>query len=95
MMLASVNRSADEVDAWSSRQVYIALGEFLATAALLGVDACPMEGFENHKFDEILGLDKQGYHAVVVATVGHRAADDKSAGLPKVRYETDEVVVTI
>jgi nitroreductase len=95
MMLASVNRDADEVDAWSSRQVYIALGEFLATAALLGIDACPMEGFENHKFDEILGLNEQGYHAVVVAAAGYRAADDKSADLPKVRYETEDVVVTI
>jgi nitroreductase len=32
-------------DAWSTRQVYIALGFFLYSAAMLGVDACPMEGF--------------------------------------------------
>ncbi len=35
--------------------VYIALGQFMTTAALLGVDTCPMEGIDPAKFDEVLG----------------------------------------
>jgi nitroreductase len=31
---------------WGSRQVYIALGNFMLAAALLGVDTCPMEGLD-------------------------------------------------
>ena len=58
-------------------QVYIALGNFLTSAALLGVDACPMEGIEPPKYDEILGLNKQGLATVVAATAGYRAATDK------------------
>ena len=41
---------------WAARQSYIALGNFMTAAALLGVDTCPMEGFEPAKYDEILGL---------------------------------------
>ena len=38
--------------AWSQRQAYIAMGFLLETAALLNVDACPMEGFDSEGFDK-------------------------------------------
>lgn len=81
-----------EPDAWSAKQLYIALGFFLYSAALLGIDACPMEGFVPSKFDEILGLSEQGYAATVLCTAGYRAKDDKYADLAKVRYETADVL---
>ena len=37
---------------WAAHQVYIALGTFLTSAALLGIDACPMEGIEPAQYDE-------------------------------------------
>lgn len=79
-------------DAWSARQIYIALGFFLYSAAMLGVDACPMEGFVPAQVDEILGLPEQGYSAVVLCMAGYRADDDKYADIAKVRYETGDVV---
>jgi nitroreductase len=81
------------LDTWSSRQTYIALGFFLQACALLGVDACPMEGLEPAKYDEILGLGKDGYTTLCVATAGYRAADDSYAGLKKVRHPAGEVIV--
>jgi nitroreductase len=95
MILASVNRPRPEVSAWATQQAYIALGTFLATAALLGIDTCPMEGFDAEKFNQILGLDKHGASAVVVATAGYRAEDDHHAKLPKVRFEHGDVVVHV
>ena len=77
---------------WATRQAYIALGNFMTAAALLGVDTCPMEGFEPAKYDDILGLTAQGFHAVVACAAGHRAADDKYAGLPKVRFPADVMI---
>ncbi|MEM6403907.1 MAG: NAD(P)H-dependent oxidoreductase, partial [Cyanobacteria bacterium P01_D01_bin.116] len=53
-------------DAWSTRQVYIALGFFMTCAAMLEIDTCPMEGFVPDKYDEILGLKDKGYSTVVV-----------------------------
>ena len=78
---------------WCARQAYIALGNLLTFAALVSVDVCPMEGFDPAEFDEILGLPAQGYRAVVVAAVGHRAADDGAANLPKVRFPDTELIV--
>ena len=84
-----------DINEWAARQVYIALGNFLTSAAVLGVDACPMEGFDRAKFDDILGLDKKGYATAVLATAGYRAADDKYAEAPKVRYPKSQVIETI
>ncbi len=82
-----------DLDEWCVRQVYIALGNFLTSAALLGVDTSPMEGIEPARYDEILGLAAQGYTAVVACCAGHRAADDPAAGKTKVRFALPEVVV--
>jgi len=96
MMVGSLTRqSVADIDIWMSRQVFIALGVFLTTAALLGVDACPMEGFAPEKYDDILGLTNMGYAARVAAAVGYRAADDASAGLAKVRFPAAEVVARV
>jgi len=92
MMVSAVSRPPEQVHAWAAKQAYIALGNFLTSAALLGIDACPMEGFEAAKFDEILGLDQQGYASVVIATAGYRAADDATARLAKVRFPHDELI---
>ena len=79
-------------DEWSAKQVYLALGFFLYSAALLGIDTCPMEGFIPSKYDEVLGLPQQGYSAVVICTAGYRSEEDRTADLSKVRYETEKVV---
>lgn len=81
-----------DLDAWSARQVYIALGQFMTCAAMLNIDTCPMEGFVPSKYDEILDLPAQGYTAVVVCPAGYRSEDDKSAARPKVRYPKDDVI---
>lgn len=96
MMIGSLSRATPEqIREWMSRQVFIALGFFLSTAAMLGVDSCPMEGFQPEKYDEILGLPAKGYHSVVVATAGYRAADDPYASLAKVRYPKSEMIEVV
>ncbi|CAN5363477.1 NAD(P)H-dependent oxidoreductase [soil metagenome] len=93
MLTGSISRqSPAQQSEYAAQQTFIALGVFLASAALLGIDACPMGGFDPAKYDEILGLGAQGYRSVVIATAGYRAADDKYAHAPKVRFLHDEVV---
>jgi nitroreductase len=77
---------------WATRQSYIALGNLMTCAAVLGVDACPMEGFVPGEFDRILGLNDSGYASVVCCALGYRSAHDKSANLAKVRYEIADLV---
>jgi nitroreductase len=86
-------RTAEQVIDWSSRQVYIALGTALTTAAQLEVDTCPMEGFDEAKFDEILGLKEMNLSSRVCLAIGFRSAEDTSATYKKVRSAKDEVVV--
>jgi nitroreductase len=80
------------VQHWAARQVYIALGNFMTAAALLGVDTCPMEGMDPAKYDEILGLPAKGFNAVVACPAGYRAEGDKYADLPKVRFPKKELL---
>lgn len=77
---------------WASRQAYIALGNLMTSAAMLGVDACPMEGLNPAEYDRILGLAGSGYATVVACALGYRAAADKYASMPKVRFDTSELV---
>jgi nitroreductase len=80
---------------WAARQAYIALGNLLTCAAMLGVDTCPIEGFAPAEFDKILRLTAQGYTAAVCCALGYRSADDKYATMPKVRLPKAELVRTI
>lgn len=77
---------------WTARQAYIALGGLLGNAALLGLDACPIEGFVPAEVDRVLGLPAQGLAAVVLCAVGYRAEGDKYASAPKVRFPRSELV---
>jgi nitroreductase len=81
--------------AWARNQVYIALGNLLTSAAVLGIDACPMEGFDHAQYDEILGLKSKGLASAVIATLGYRSAADKYAGAPKARFPKEQVFVTV
>lgn len=80
---------------WAARQAYIALGNFMTCCAVLGVDACPMEGLVPTEYDKILGLEGSGYKTVVACAAGYRGAGDKYATLAKVRYETNDLVKVV
>ena len=83
-----------DIHHWAALQAYIALGNFMTSAAMLGIDTCPMEGIVPEKYDELLDLPREGLGTVVVAVAGYRAADDKYATLPKVRFKVEDVVHT-
>jgi nitroreductase len=97
MMVGSLVKGMDNAarNGWAERQVYIAVGNFLTSAALLGIDTCPMEGIVPAKYDEILGLDKLGLGTVVAAAAGYRAAGDKYATAQKVRFPKEQVILHI
>jgi len=84
--------SPEARQAWNIRQVYIALGQFMAAAAVLGIDTCPLEGIDPAGYDRVLGLENTGYATAVGCAVGYRAEDDRYANLPKVRYPHERLI---
>ena len=85
--------SADSMTTdWAAKQAYIALGQFMLAAALLGIDTCPMEGFVAEKYDEVLELEARGLTTAVLCPAGYRAAGDKYAASPKVRWTAADVI---
>src|SRR6266446_5347259 len=83
---------AAQAHEWAAQQAYIALGNFMTSAALLGIDTCPMEGFKPEEYDEILDLTAKRLASVVCCAAGYRSAEDKSAGQKKVRFARTDVI---
>lgn len=80
---------------WMEKQVYLALGGLLLGAAMLGIDATPMEGFSPRALDKALGLREQGLTGVVLVSLGYRSEEDFNAALPKSRLPQDAIFTFI
>ncbi|WNF38267.1 NAD(P)H-dependent oxidoreductase [Bacillaceae bacterium IKA-2] len=77
---------------WSSKQTYIALGNMMTAAAQIGIDSCPIEGFDRNKahkiFNEAGLLEDGSFDISVMVAFGYRVDDPP----PKTRKEKDQVV---
>ncbi|HVU26800.1 MAG TPA: NAD(P)H-dependent oxidoreductase [Verrucomicrobiae bacterium] len=80
---------------WATRQTYIALGNLMTSAAVLGIDTCPIEGFVPAEYDRLLHLKDSGYASVVCCALGYRSSEDKYAKLPKVRFAAEALIQKI
>ena len=80
---------------WSAQQVYIALGFLLLGAAEMGIDACPIEGFDAAAIDKALNLEAQGLTSRVLVALGRKSAQDFNATLPKSRLDEAQVFTAL
>ncbi|MES2477954.1 MAG: nitroreductase family protein [Bacteroidota bacterium] len=98
---ASMNRFAqqhtkEQIIQWAANQTYIALGFAVAEAALIGVDATPMEGFDNTLLDQLLQLKEHNLTSVALLAIGYRDVEnDFLANEKKVRRSLDKLVVRL
>ena len=84
-----------DVPQWMEKQVYLALGGLLLGAAMLGIDATPMEGFDQRALEQALGVREKGFTSVVLVSLGYRSDADFNAALPKSRLPRDEIFTFI
>jgi nitroreductase / dihydropteridine reductase len=89
------NKPIEEITTWATNQAYLALGTLLTVCAIESIDACPMEGFEPEKYDELLGLQDRNLKSVLVLPVGYRAKDDMFSEFKKVRKPLADVIVEL
>lgn len=86
-----VGKTNEDLRNWASRQVYLAAGVLLTSCAVLGIDACPMEGINTAKLDEILNLSSENLESRMVIAIGYRAEDDAYGHSKKIRFPKGEV----
>jgi nitroreductase len=77
---------------WACKQTYIALGNMMTAAAQIGIDSCPIEGFDMEKMNQLLseeGLLEDGHFGLsVMVAFGNRVKEPN----PKTRRPFDDVV---
>jgi nitroreductase len=92
MMIKSLlSKTKDQQQEWAQKQVYIAMGNLMTTAAVLKIDSCPLEGIEPKKYDEILNLQNGTYGTKAAVAIGYRHQEDKYQFAKKVRFSTEEL----
>lgn len=84
-----------KVSIWTANQVYIALSHLMTFCPSIGIDTCPVEGFDSYKYNEILNLNNRNLNSTVVAAVGYRSNKDSSQYEKKIRKSNDELFETI
>ncbi|HOJ19513.1 MAG: NAD(P)H-dependent oxidoreductase [Ignavibacteriales bacterium] len=89
------NRTPESKKIWLSRQPYIALGNLMTTAASMGIDVCPMEGFDAARYKEILLKDERDLLPVCIAAIGYRSPEDTLQFKPKVRKPVGELFLDV
>lgn len=92
VILKSVIQAEGQHLEWNTRQVYIALGQLMMAAAIVGVDSCPMEGIDMPQYDRFFHLEETPYTTVVACALGYRSQDDRYAASPKVRFPRSEII---
>ncbi len=89
------NMNDAERKSWCEKQTYLAMNNLLIACAEQKIDACPMEGFDNTAYNQILGLNELGLNAAVITPVGFRSSADKTQFRPKVRRSAQQLFNTI
>lgn len=86
-------RENRQIADWSARQAYIVLGNMMTAAALMGIDSCPIEGFEINKtmatLEKHFAIDPKLYRPAVMVAFGYRS---DGPIFPKTRRDMDAIV---
>lgn len=88
------NMTTEARKSWAEKQTYLALNNLIVACADRQIDACPMEGFDKHEYNRLLGLDEMGLNASVIAPVGYRSNRDETQERKKVRKSIKELFLT-
>lgn len=77
---------------WASKQTYIAMANMMTAAAMMGIDSCPIEGFNRQAVEDILiqnnALDPAHFGVSVMVSFGYR--DETQP--PKTRQSLEDIV---
>lgn len=89
----TIANSDRAIQDWAEKQTYIALGNMMTAAAMIGIDSCPIEGFHHDNMNKILSdhhiIDLNEESIVTMLSLGYRAKEPTRA---KYRKPVDDVI---
>jgi nitroreductase / dihydropteridine reductase len=91
----SLSTNNQSIVNWYAKQAYLSLGFAMATASVLEIDSCAMEGFDHAKLDELLGLKGKGLTSLVMLTIGVGDHADTNKTAPKVRKTQEGLIIKL
>lgn len=80
--------SDEKIYAWTARQTYIAAANMMTSAAFIGIDSCPIEGFDKQQIEKILDIDTTKHQVALVLPFGYRLNEQPT----QLRLPFEEVV---
>lgn len=80
-------QSAEAIEAWTHKQCYLAAANMMTGAAALGIDSCPIEGFEKAPIEALLPLP-EGHSVALLIAFGYRQNPSK----PRARLTREQLV---
>jgi nitroreductase len=86
--LEDTMKNKESILAWTSRQCYIAMGNMMTGASHIGIDSCPIEGFEKENVEKVLDIDTNKWQVAVIFAIGYRINPISK----KLRLETKEII---
>jgi len=76
---------------WATKQIYIALGNMMTSAAMIGIDSCPIEGFKAKELAQIMveefGIDAEEFGVACMVSFGYRINEQ----LKKTRQSIEDI----
>lgn len=88
---ANYLKNLKSIKCWSEKQCYITASNIMNYSALIGIDSCPIEGFEKEKVEIKLGIDEKKENIAMLVALGYRA----NAQSQKIRLDMKDVVTII
>jgi nitroreductase len=86
--LAQTMSSTENILAWTAKQTYIAMGNMMTGASFIGIDSCPIEGFEKENVEKELDIDTNKWQISVIIAFGYRVNPISK----KLRLPSNEVI---
>lgn len=86
--LESIQNKGISLQAWAQKQAYIAASSMMNYAAYIGIDSCPIEGFDIDNANKILGCDTFKESVAIILTFGYRIKEQQK----RYRFSLDELV---
>lgn len=84
-------KNLKSIKCWSEKQCYITASNIMNYSAFIGIDSCPIEGFEKVKVEKKLGIDHEKESIAILVALGYR----ENPQSPKIRLDLKEIVTVI